>query len=239
MCATRWRWRPAPSIADSPTNKSRPASTLSKASNAANFHAAFDAFESVEAGLDLFVGESAMLGAGRHRQRVAHIQFADHIEMKFETGNFKFGRGRPVTQIEGFDRVMLAQTKTFHRAMRNVEQWRQAGVVAVGQKLAIAGNKIDQAFERSLHRAEIFKYVRVVKFQIVDNDHFRHVVDKFTALVKKGGVVLIPLDDEPGAVGEARPFAEIKGNSTDQKTWVQSIVLKNPGKQRSRGCLAV
>ena len=50
------------------------------AGNAAHFHAALDALEGVEGGLDLVVLEAAMLGAGDDRQRVAHVEFADEVE---------------------------------------------------------------------------------------------------------------------------------------------------------------
>ena len=38
------------------------------------------------------------LRARDHRQRVAHIQFADQIEVKLEAGNLKFRRRRTVAR---------------------------------------------------------------------------------------------------------------------------------------------
>ena len=35
-----------------------------------------------------------MLGAGDHRQRVADVEFSNHVQVKLEAGNFKFRRGR-------------------------------------------------------------------------------------------------------------------------------------------------
>ena len=106
------------------------------AGHAAHFHAPPHAFEGVEGGLDLFVGQSAMLGGGDDGQGVAHVELAHQIEMEFEAGDFKLGGGGAVAQIEGVDAVFLAQAEAFDRAMRHVEQrapgsgrrrWPEAG----------------------------------------------------------------------------------------------------------------
>ena len=136
--------------------------------DAAHFHAALDAFESVEAGLNLLVGQAAMLGAGHHRQGVAHVEFPHQVEMKLEARNLKFARRRAVAQVEAVDAVVRAQPKAFDRAMRHVEQRRQVRIVPVGQKLAVARNQVDQPPEGRLHRGEVLEYVRVIEFQIVD-----------------------------------------------------------------------
>ena len=87
------------------------------AGHAAHFHAPPHAFEGVEAGLDLFVGQAAMLGGGDDGQRVAHVELADQIEMELEAGDFKFGGGGAVAQIEGVNAAVLAQAEAFDRAM--------------------------------------------------------------------------------------------------------------------------
>src|SRR5581483_6712218 len=48
------------------------------AADTSDFHAPFDALESVEGGLDLVVLKPAMARAGNHGERVAHIEFAEH-----------------------------------------------------------------------------------------------------------------------------------------------------------------
>src|SRR5579859_6350399 len=93
--------------------------------------------------------------------------------------------------------------------------------------------------ERLLNGREIFKDVGVVKFEVVDNRDLGLVVDEFAALVKKRGVVFVSLDDEPRAPGESCPLGKIVGDAADEVTWVEPIVLKNPGQQRSRGGLSV
>ena len=81
------------------------------ARDAAHFHPPFDALEGVERGLDLMIFQSAMLGAGDDRQGIAHVEFANQVQVKFETGNFKLGRRRAVAEVEGRNRIVFAETE--------------------------------------------------------------------------------------------------------------------------------
>ena len=90
------------------------------ADDAADFHATLDAFERIERGLNLFVGKPAMFRRADDGERVAHVQFADEIQMKFETGNFKFSCRRPKPQIESLNGIIFAETEFFHRTMRDI-----------------------------------------------------------------------------------------------------------------------
>ena len=159
--------------------------------------------------------------------------------MEFEAGDFKFGGGRAVAQIEGVNAAVLAQPETFDRAMRHVEQRGEIRVVAVGQKLAVARDEGDKPPEGGLDGGEIFENVGVIEFQVVDDDHFGQVMDEFAALVKKGGVVFVALDDEPRAGGETGAFAEIVGDAADEKAGVQTVVLEDPRQEGGGGGFAV
>jgi hypothetical protein len=81
------------------------------AGDAAHFHAALDAFEGVEGGLNLFVGQAAMFGAGDHRQGVAHVDLPHQVEMEFEARNLKLAGRRAVARIEGLDAVVAPSPK--------------------------------------------------------------------------------------------------------------------------------
>ena len=81
------------------------------AGDAAHFHAALDALERVEGGLNLLVGQAAMLGAGDDGQGVAHVEFADQVEMELEAGNFKLGGRRAVAQIEALNALSSPRPK--------------------------------------------------------------------------------------------------------------------------------
>ena len=130
------------------------------AGDAAHFHAALDAFEGVEGGLDLLVLEAAMLGARDDRQRVAHVEFADEVQVELEAGNLELGRRRAVADVEGLDGVAFAQAEAFHRAMRHVEQRREVRVVAVAQQQAVARDEPDEMLEGGLDGVEVSRRCR-------------------------------------------------------------------------------
>ena len=210
------------------------------ARDAAHFHPPFDAFEGVERGLDLMVFQPAMLGAGDDRQRVAHVEFAHQVQVEFEAGNLKFGGRRAVAEVKGADSCCFRPDRNrLHRAMRHVQQRRKVRVVAVAQQQAVARNQPDEMREGFFDRVQIFKNVRVIEFEVVDDGDFRQVMDELAALVEKRRVVFVALDDEPFAVGEPRALAEIVRNAADEIARIQPIVLEHPRQQRSRGGFAM
>ena len=93
--------------------------------------------------------------------------------------------------------------------------------------------------ESFLNRREVFKNVGVIEFEIVEDGDLGQVVDELAALVEKGRVVFVALDDEPLAVREARALAEVVRNAADEERRVQLVVLEDPGEQRGRARLAV
>ena len=209
------------------------------AGHAAHFHPPPHAFEGVEAGLDLFVGQPAMLGGGDDGQRVAHIELAHHVEMELEAGDFKFGGGGAVAEIEGVNAALFAQAEAFDRAMGHIEQRRDVRVVAVGQKLAVARDQRDEPPKGGLDGGEILEDVGVIEFQVVDDDDFGKVMDEFAPLVKERRVVFVPFDDKPRAGGEPGALAEVDGDAADEEAGVQTVVLENPRQQGSGRGFAV
>ena len=159
--------------------------------------------------------------------------------MKLETWNFKFRRRRAETQIEGVNGIIFAEAEFLHRTMCDIQQRREVCLVAVGQQQAVSRNEPDEMRKCFFNRVEIFKNVRVVEFQIVDDADFRQVMDELAALVEKRRVVFVALDDEPFAVREPRALAEIVRDAADEKTWIQSVMLEHPRQQRSRRRLAM
>src|SRR5256885_9612091 len=180
-----------------------------------------------------------MLGGGHDRKRVAHVQFADEVEVKPEAGNFKLRRRRRQLEIERVHGVVLAEAEAFDRTLRHVEQRRKVQVVAIGQQQAVARNQSDEVFERRLDGGQVLENVGVVKLQIVDNRDLRQVMNELAPLVEKRGVVFVPFDDDPFAVGKPRALAEIIWNSADEVARSQPVVLQDPGEQRRRSGLAV
>ena len=136
-------------------------------------------------------------------------------------------------------RIAFAQAKTFDWAVGRGEQRRQVGIIAIGQQQAVARYEPDEMFEGGPDRLKVFKNVRVIELQIVDDCHLWQVMDELAAFVEEGGVVFVPFDDEPLAVGEAGALAEIVGETADEVAWIEAIVLEHPGQQRGGGGLAV
>src|SRR5436190_4516256 len=90
------------------------------AGDAFDLHPLLDAAERFECILNLLVFESDVLRGGDDCERVAHVQLADHVDVKLKTRNLELRGGRPETQIKAANRVVLAEAKTFQRAMRDV-----------------------------------------------------------------------------------------------------------------------
>jgi len=80
-------------------------------------------------------------------RRVADVEFADEVEMKFEAGDFKFGRGRAITNVEGVNGVIAGEAKFFHGTMRDVHQRGKIRVVAVAEEQAVARDQADEVRE--------------------------------------------------------------------------------------------
>src|SRR5438477_47051 len=177
------------------------------AADPANLHSTFNALEGVKRRLNLRIFQTAMFGAGNDGQGVAHIEFAEKVEPKFEAGNFELRRGGSQVHIERAHRIGFAKAKTLHRTMRDVQQRSNIWIVAVGQQETIAGNQVDQALKGSLDRGQIFENVGMIKFQIVDDGNLRQVMDELAALIEKGGIVFVPFNDKPFALGEARALS--------------------------------
>src|SRR5262245_51077141 len=93
--------------------------------------------------------------------------------------------------------------------------------------------------ERKLDCFKIGENVRVIKLQVVDNGNFRKVMEELAALVKKGRVVFVALNDEPFAVSEIRSLAKVVWNAADEVAGVESVMCKDPGQQRGGRGLAM
>ena len=87
--------------------------------------------------------------------------------------------------------------KSLDGAISHVEQRRKIRVVAVAEQQAVARNQPDEMRERFFDRVQIFKNVRVIEFEVVDDGDFRQVMDELAPLVEKRRVVFVALDDEP------------------------------------------
>jgi hypothetical protein len=109
-----------------------------------------------------------------------------------------------------------------------------------------------QVVELALDGGQVVKDVGVVELQIVQHRRARAVMHELAALVEKGGVVFVGLNDKQRA-GVERPFAcdgalrgaqagrhpEVQRHAANQKARLQSGTFQNPGQHRRGGGLAV
>src|ERR1700722_11860129 len=144
-----------------------------------------------------------MFGGCGHGQGIADVKFTDEIQPELKAGDFKFAGGGSKIQVERLNRIVFAQTETFYGTEIDVEERREIWVISVSQQQAVAGDDPDEMRKRFLDGGEVFKNVRVIKLEIIDNRGFGLVVDELAALIKKGGVILIAFNDDPFAVREA------------------------------------
>ena len=97
----------------------------------------------------------------------------------------------------------------------------------------------NQVVELGLDSGQIGKDIRVVEFQIVENDGARTVVNEFAALVEEGGVVFIRFHHKKRRLTESGRDPEIAGHTTNQITGIEPGVLQNPGQHGAGRGLAV
>ena len=119
---------------------------------------------------------------------------------------------------------------------RNVHAIR---IVGIQQDHAFARHDIEQPAKARLDLLEVAIDIRMIELDVVHDDEFGKVVDKFRPLVEKGGVVFVTLNNEMFRVSEARALAEVFGDASDQIAGLKPGALKDPGQKRRGGGFAV
>src|SRR6266404_1296109 len=123
--------------------------------------------------------------------------------------------------------------------MRDIEQWRQVQVVPIGKEQTVARNESDEMLERSFDGLEVRKDICMIELEVINNRNLGQIMHKLAALIKKGGVVLIPFNDKPFAIGKPRALAQVIGHASDEEARLQTVMFENPGQQRHRRRLAM
>ena len=96
-----------------------------------------------------------------------------------------------------------------------------------------------QVVKLALDLLEIVEDVRVVEFQVVEDDRTWPVVDELGAFVEEGGVVLVRLHHEEGGGTQASRNAEVQRHPADQESRVEPRVCEHPGEHARGGGLAM
>ena len=79
----------------------------------------------------------------------------------------------------------------------------------------------------------------MVHLDIVDDDHFRQVMEELGALVEEGGVVLIALQYAECRIGEPAAATQVAGDAANHEAGVEPVGFQHPGQHGGGGCLAV
>ena len=106
-------------------------------------------------------------------------------------------------------------------------------------ELAAGRHTAQQVVKLALNRGDIRVDIRVIEFEIVDDQGARPVVNELGPFVEKRGVVFVGLDHEKATAAETRRAREIQRHTADQKTGLPPGVLQQPGQHAARRGLAV
>ena len=101
------------------------------------------------------------------------------------------------------------------------------------------GHGTNQVMELGLDSGQVGEDIRVIEFQIIENDGARAVMNKLAALVEEGGVVFVRFHHKKRCLTEAGRHPKIAGHTTNQVAGVEPGVLQNPRQHGAGGGLAV
>src|SRR6185437_13708844 len=207
------------------------------------FQAALHALERFQGLSNLRFGDAVSNGHGRGSSSVENVVLSG--KRKIEVSPVAaFAQDRPVSaltfelQVGGLPggvvrAIALNWAKGFGHALAHI------GVAFVSDDAAAARHQVDQAPEGGLHRVQVLVNVCVIELNGSEDDGIGKVVQELGTLVKKGGVVLVPLDDEVAAVAEGETAAEILRDAAHQERRPLPCRLKDPGQHGGGGGLAV
>ena len=114
-------------------------------------------------------------------------------------------------------------------------QLRHVRIIAVRQD-RIARCHLLNSFAKCIDdRVQVGVDVRVIEFDVVDDQSVGPVVQKFRTLVEECRVVLVAFYDELGALSQLEILVEIEGNAANDHARIASRGLEHPGHERSGG----
>ena len=119
------------------------------------------------------------------------------------------------------------------------EQVGEISVVPVDQNHAGPGHDPQQVPEAALYILQITKNIGMVELQIVQRHDLRAIVDKLAALVEKGRVILVALDDKGRPSAQARPTRQVARRPANQPTRRLPCPFQQVGGERRSGRLAM
>lgn len=155
--------------------------------------------------------------AGSHPQSVTDIEIS--CQRRSGVGNaLKFKARAPIfmSDMSGPEIILGPEAESLDRTEPDIARdFHEVLILSVAEHQSIGGHGLDEMAEGFFDGGEVFKDIRVVELQIVQESYLGAVVDKLTALIKKGRVVFIPLDNKPGAISKTGTLTQIRRYSTD------------------------
>lgn len=174
-----------------------------------------------------------MLGCGNGGQRVELVVGAGQGPVHV-SGQLALIQHIEVARFALRREVARVCAKAAHLApAAHVQHARQAILEAIDNHAAAAmracaWHRADQVMKLALDGRKIVKNVSVIELQVVQHGGAWPVMHELAALVKKGGVVFIGLDDEGPALAQAGRDTEVEGYTADQKAGFKTCRLQNP-----------
>ena len=218
----------------------------------ANLHAPLHAAELREGERRALGRNADVLGRGDRREGIHDIVLAEELPAHFRHRAAVAQHGELAARLPRRERraplIVRAQPEGLaRRPAARGDHRLELGVGAIAHNASGSGHGAQQLRELPADRRDVRINVRVVVFEVVQDQRSRPVVHELGALVEERRVVLVGLDHEmrgapmrlrraAAPTAEARRRVEIARHAADQKSRLEARMLEYPGEHaRSRG----
>ncbi len=120
------------------------------------------------------------------------------------------------------------------RPAAGFNHFRDRLILSRGDNQTLTGDGSQQQVELGLDRRQVGEYIRVVIFEIIENQRPWAVVYEFGAPVEVAGVVFISLNDKEGGFPQPRRLIKVARCAANEVAGFEASVIKNPGKHAGR-----
>ena len=214
------------------------------ADHAAHLLPPLDPLERAQAGGDGSERKTQPGEQGDHRQRVQGVVVAGHGQAAAALELAAAEHRELAGQAARFEVVVapltaVARAVADHGAAGLPGQFGHHRVVQVGDQGAPHRDAADELGKRPLDGGQVGEDVGVVEFDGGENGRVRPVVLELGHLVEEGGVVLVALDHEVGAVADVEIAAKGLDQAADHEARGGAHAVQGGGEQGGGGGLAV
>src|ERR1700682_6015954 len=195
-------------------------------SDAVNFTAdlttAADTLERSERVGDGLALDSPGIGGNDRGQGIAHVEVPNQRHLKLApfrclAEDMKARHSFRVIYLTRLPSRLLTQAKRFNLREQFVPHRRDhlahLRTVPAGNQPPGAGYQVHQAAKSQFHGVQIVIYIRVIKFDIVNDGQLWQVVHELWSLIEVSRVVFVALDNKVITVGDMKAGAEILHDS--------------------------